>query len=448
MAPRTPSQRADTQGSVSAPRPARRSSKRGRSATAAKPDQAASGGPVQKPDALASTSAASERASSSKVPVTPCFENDIVQLPPGIEVAACGIDTVSYAWKCHDERLWALLREPYELEGILECYDPTTGEYFPASRVARKDGLVLIHDSIGGGKVGYNPGLRMIFIEGRLAALSALSDQASGLAAPWQLETTSRLSTLALSRFLGESSLLVEPCSLRRLDLAAELFFTASDGGARGLRFLKGLSALDLPRQKSDTYRMNGRVETINYRTPVRSKIKVRIYDKGVESGSHSPGERIRIEHQHRWVGSKRPDPASVASSDLGKLWQGPLRVWEGCDEVVVADLSASEKVLMQRVAEKRLTAFAAERLTGTLRQRGRGHGREYWAANGQPYIYARRTRELREAGIVLDEDGMGGDTREEHLPLGKVLRALRQAGRPAAPEPGGRRHKRQVGDE
>jgi hypothetical protein len=436
VAPRTPSQRADTQGSVSAPRPARRGSKRGRSATAAKPERTASGGPVQKTDALASASGVSRRGSSSKVPVTPCFENDIVQLPPGIEVAACGIDTVSYAWKCHDERLWALLREPYDLEGILECYDPTTGEYFPASRVARKDGLVLIHDSIGGGKVGYNPGLRMIFIEGRLAALSALSDRASGLAAPWQLETTSRLSTLALSRFLGESGLLVEKCRLRRLDLAAELRFTGGDGGARGLRFLQALSALELPRQKSDSYRINGRVETVYYRTPVRGRVKLRVYDKGVESGSHPPGERIRVEHQHRWVGAKRPDPASVAASDLGRLWQGPLRVWEGCDEVVVADLNAIARVILQRVAARELTACAAERLMGTLWLRGRGHGKEWWAADGKPYMYGRRTRELRKAGVVLDEDGMGGDPREEHLPLGKVLRALRQAWPPAAPEP------------
>jgi hypothetical protein len=428
VAPREPLHRADTQGSASARRPAHRSSRRGRSAIAAKPE-ATSGGPVLYGD----VSASDEGTPGEQPALTGCLEDNIVTLPPGIEIADCGIDTVSFCWRPQSEQLWTHLREPLQLGSDLQGWDPETDEFFASSGVARtQPGHVLVNEIIGGGRVGYFPGERLIYIEGRLAALNACDANASGLAPPWQLDNTSRLSALAVTQLLYPSSICFEKCTLRRLDLACDVRFTE---GAQGSRFLRALGALDLPRQKSDVWRKDGRTETIYYRTPKRGKVKLRVYDKGVESGSHAPGERVRLEQQLRWTRAKQPDPATIACSDLGSKWQGQLHAWEDAENVVVADLDSMQRVILQAVAEKQLPIYQAERLLGTLAMRGRGFGKETFAADGKRHLWARRSRELRALGFVLDEDGLGTKREQATLPLGTILRALRQAWPSATPE-------------
>jgi hypothetical protein len=66
---------------------------------------------------------------------------------------------------------------------------------------------------------------------------------------------------------------------------------------------------------------------------------------------------------------------------------------------------------------------------------RADGISKEWWIAQGQRHIWGRRSRELRDLGLVLDEDGLPhGEPQETALPLGLVLRALRQAWPAAAP--------------
>lgn len=109
-------------------------------------------------------------------------------------------------------------------------------------------------------------------------------------------------------------------------------------------------------------------------------------------------------------------------------MWQGPLKAWSCADSIVVAGLTAMEAILLKRADEGAVSCFAAERLLGTLRQRARGYGKDWWARQGRPHIWARRSRELRDLGLVLDEDGLGRDHAEEQLPLGLILRAAREA--------------------
>jgi hypothetical protein len=60
---------------------------------------------------------------------------------------------------------------------------------------------------------------------------------------------------------------------------------------------------------------------------------------------------------------------------------------------------------------------------------RADGISKEWWTGLGQPHIWGRRSKELRDLGLVLDEDGLPrGEPQEVVLPLGLVLRALRQA--------------------
>jgi hypothetical protein len=213
--------------------------------------------------------------------------------------------------------------------------------------------------------------------------------------------------------------------------------------GAQGLRFLRALAVLDLPRLNADAWRKDERNETINFRNGAR--IRVRAYDKRVERGSHAPGERLRVEHQIRFVGAKQPSPHEWAHADLGRTWQGPLKAWEAADDVVVADLNGMQRVILEAVNEGKLSAFTAERLLGTLLLRGRGMGKEWWSAQGKPHLWGRRSRELRDLGLILDEDGLGREDEDAELPLGTVLRALRQAWPAPAPDGGHRDAEKQA---
>ena len=198
---------------------------------------------------------------------------------------------------------------------------------------------------------------------------------------------------------------------------------------------MRGLSALDLPRTKTDAWRKDGRIETIYYRTPSRGLVRLRVYDKGLEAKTHPPGHLLRLEHQWRFEKRNQREPSSMARDDLGRMWEGQLKTWEAADNVVVADLNGTQRVIVNAVNEGTLSAFTAERLLGHLLLRGRGMTKEWWTAQDKPYLWSRRSRELRQLGLILDENGLGGSQEEAELPLGTVLRALRQAWPSATPE-------------
>ncbi|MGH9917910.1 MAG: hypothetical protein ACRD6W_03415 [Nitrososphaerales archaeon] len=150
-------------------------------------------------------------------PVTRASQDENVQLPDGVEIAQLGVDTTSYAWCCSDPALWDHLTEPLR-EGIpLEGIDRATGEVFASSGVHRAGGgLVMVDDVIGGGHMGYYPASRMIFLEGRLAALYARDEDAPGLAPPEQLERAAAVAADSVSALLHPSTLRSVRASLAR----------------------------------------------------------------------------------------------------------------------------------------------------------------------------------------------------------------------------------------
>jgi hypothetical protein len=194
---------------------------------------------------------------------------------------------------------------------------------------------------------------------------------------------------------------------------------------------------MDLPRLKSKVISHNGETQSVYWITPKRGLVRLRLYDKGVQSKTAPPGELVRVEHQYRWQGAKQPDPATMARSDLGRMWQGQLRAWEGCDDVVVAGLDAHARLLLERAEDGTINPSAALRLTGEVVQRSNGVGKAWWVARGKARQWSRHTKELRDLGIVLDEDGLPAQTAEATLPLGTILRALRQAWPSPTPAPG-----------
>jgi hypothetical protein len=291
----------------------------------------------------------------------------------------------------------------------------------------------MFKDVIGGGRLFFYPHLRLIYIEGRLAALLAGNEKASGLAPSSQLGNAADVAARNISKLLFPHTIVRETSFLRRADLTADLRVR---DGATGLRLLQALAGVALPRLKTDIYKNVGRVETIYYLTPKRGLVRLRCYCKATESGLGEPGTLIRVEQQRRFVGKQQPSPHEWARADLGRKWQNQLKAWEAAEDVVVADLNGMQRVILQAVSENKLSAFKAERLLGTLLLRGRGMGKDWWTAQGKPHLWGRRERELRDLGLILDEDGLGGDHKEAELPLGTILRALRLAWPSADPSP------------
>lgn len=357
--------------------------------------------------------------------LTGCFGNEFVSLPSGIEISDWGVDTVSFCWRPNSWKLWTHLERPLDDGSMLQGWDEETSELLGTSEVFRGAmGSALIKNRIAGGRWGYFPKHEMIYCEGHLASLYSGDDATSGLAPVWKLDNASMLAALRASEFLHPHGLLAWDPSIRRLDLACDLRF---DDPRLGQVFLRGLSALDLPRLKRNVWHEQGEVQTVYFRTPKRKQVRLRIYDKARESGEGDAGSWVRVEQQFRFTGKQQPEPSVLSREDLSEMWAKPLRVWEEADDFSSADVGRLQAKVIADIEAGRITAFSGERLIGQIAMRSAGIGRAWWERQEKVHLWARRERELRDLGIALeatpnDEDG--------DFPLGLVLRAIRQVWR------------------
>ena len=227
-----------------------------------------------------------------------------------------GVDTVSWCWR-GSEPVDRLLR----LDGLLLADDERPLRVVPAPGAAvrlsrRLDGL---------GTVGAFPRAPLLFIEGRAAALEARDERNHALAPVARLPATQDRIIHDLGELLGAG--IASVAELRRIDLSGELCFARGEDGRELLRILDALHA---PRHKTSPVRERGGpgIETAYWRTPARSVPVLRAYDKGVESGTAAPGERIRLERQLRYTGGKRPSLEQWLLQDLGALYAAPISRW------------------------------------------------------------------------------------------------------------------------
>ena len=227
-----------------------------------------------------------------------------------------GVDTVSWCWR-GSEPVDRLLR----LDGLVVLDDERPLRVIPAPgravRLSRRlDGL---------GTVGAFPAAPLLFVEGRAAALGSGDEEDHSLADVRRLSNIQDRVTADLSALLGTN--IDSVAELRRVDLSGELRFARPEDGRELLRILDGLHS---PRHKTSPVRERGgpAIETAYWRTPSRSVPVLRAYDKGVESQTALPGERIRIERQLRYNGSQRPALSQWLSHDLGALYSAPIRRW------------------------------------------------------------------------------------------------------------------------
>lgn len=196
----------------------------------------------------------------------------------------------------------------------------------PLRLVPSAGGAVRLNRRLDGlGTVGAYPGASMLFVEGRARALERADESDHGLASPGSLSSVQERVTDGLGKLLGSS--LAAPGALRRTDLTGELEWDRPEDGRE---FLRLLSAMHSPRHKTETVMELGAggLETVTWKTPKGFASVMRAYDKGVESGTASAGERIRVERQIRFKSGKRPSVEQWLARDLAGMYVAPVRTW------------------------------------------------------------------------------------------------------------------------
>lgn len=260
-------------------------------------------------------------------------------------------------------------------------------------------------------------GRGMVWMEGRAdAALTNDKDS-------WNLRPASDLPAVAATAADAFAQLAGEPidyglvplaAEVRRFDLAHEFSF---DDGRDGLAFLRTVAGMCPPRRKLDVWKgQDGQPQTIYVRQARSGVVTERLYDKGVESGSHGPGERLRYEAQRRPPKSKRHTPDVLAALDLAPEYGRSIQSYvEGNDNVIAAGPDATVHHLAGAASRGEISIAKAERMVGTLALL-REYGR---AIYGDERKARRRLQGLREAGVALDTELPPHRT----VPVGQLLR-------------------------
>jgi hypothetical protein len=209
-----------------------------------------------------------------------------------------------------------------------------------------------------------------------------------------------------------------------RVDPAGELAFA---DGREGLRLLRGLASLDVPHVKLGVEGIKGgNVQTVTLRSVRGKTVLGRLYDKGVESGTHAPGERVRYEAQVRSRKAREDWASAFDSAEAARLHVRHLRWFAPHNEFAIVCRRAVVRKLNGQVARGEIAPHKAERLIGwavlydehgaSLRG-DRGSAQERW--------YYRRVAELRALGVAIDRDlDEGGVV----IPLGQYVRELARA--------------------
>jgi hypothetical protein len=250
----------------------------------------------------------------------------------------------------------------------------------------------------GAARVGVYPD-GLVTVEGRAAALVAGDRGDHSLLEPGRLLLAERAAA-------GLVAAATRP-TLGRVDLAGELRF---GDGREGLAFLQALSSIDVPWCKVGIEGRRGdSVETVYARSTNGRSVLWRAYDKGVESDTAAPGERIRWERQIRMRKVREQTVEQFLEGDLRAAFVGRLRRVASIGDVVVADVVGA----VERLGELALPPTKRDRLTGYLLWGGRG---DY-----APRTAQRLRAELRELGVGLDS----AQPVRLVVPVGRHLRTL-----------------------
>jgi hypothetical protein len=273
------------------------------------------------------------------------------------------------------------------------------GESFRQAR-----GLLMTSRSRGGIRVMAWPEHGIIKAEGRLSAALDRDRKSWRLASREEVRDADEAMREAVREVLGRPPEGAR-CEVGRYDLANE---RAYEDSSDGLAVLAAMSALTPAGFLTRTFSApGGGVQSVSMVSAGRAVPHFRAYDKGLESGSHAAGERVRFEIQRRLPKPSRISPETLAQSDMRAAYRRTLEPFMKEAPAVVTHPSSVVDELARQVHTGDLTMARAERLAGSaefLRRYGRG-------------IYEgkaseRRLRALRSAGIATSE----------HLPADRLV--------------------------
>jgi hypothetical protein len=299
-----------------------------------------------------------------------------------------GIDTVRFRWRTDNVAYLKFQQRP---EGTIEGYRGERFEQTPLGRIGvYPDGLV--------------------YMEGRAQAILLTDKDDHTLCQPDNLISAERVARSLVQDAgvpLGN-----EGAQLGRVDLASELRFS---DGYDGSAFLHSLASLDAPWCKS---RVDGRkgdsIETVSFHNTRGKSILLRAYDKGVESGTHLPGHRIRVERQRRFRKEREPNVAMFVAADLRKMYVG--REFESLAHLSRTSYVCNVPDALRLLLESDLPDATVERLAGFLVV---GRHLDYNRVS-----LWRRSAELRSLGIAVDPAAI----EMVEVPVGRYLEALSSA--------------------
>jgi hypothetical protein len=276
-------------------------------------------------------------------------------------VVSAGVDTWSIAW---------YLRE--------ESSAVRAMEHLATERAARSK---LLPEKIAGHRVGWFPGSRLVFAEGRpggeeglcdpgdlpgVAGLLADSIRDRGVRLPQHDYHPNGLPDGALRRspVLGDSGF----AGVRRLDSTVDLRF---ENGAKGLATLSGVFAQPVPRvAKKDQREVGGhRIETVWFLGSSGRSVLGRWYDKGVETGEAARGEWVRPEDQRRFAKDARVpvDVVGETSFVRDSFVRRFEPLWQASKGVYVASHSELAARVRELVEEGEMTPGEAKAALGHL---------------------------------------------------------------------------------
>jgi hypothetical protein len=317
-----------------------------------------------------------------------------------VSVALCasGVDSLSLAWRPSSQRWWDL--------ALAERTRPTGG-----------GGRLFERRGPGDTRIVAWPAHGVVALEGRADALLTGTSEAWALRPKQDLAAAEDVGLEAIQRLAGTDAFKPRHCvdaEVRRYDLTVEWM---SDTPAEGLAMLGTLGAMVPAGRKTDVWRgTDGQPQTVYFRTTKRGVVTERFYDKGVESGSHAPGLRIRGEIQRRPPKARRMRAAVLAGQDLSGDFGRSLEPYAaGNESVVVAGTDGALHHLAQKAASGELGIAKAERMIGSVALL-REFGRAFYPDVQQQQ---RRLRDLREVGVALDVELPS----EAVIPVGALLR-------------------------
>ena len=331
------------------------------------------------PSVLFETTACGDTVTLALAPLTAAPIADLHEDHDSGRRIDTGVDTVSFQWREPD------LGQFEEQKLASHRFISNAGEVLQLTHSQRC--MLIEGEGIRFG-INYAGG---VWAEGRLAqmlgtteALTPRDRLADGVRA-----TSERLREMGIKVDVSDAG-------IRRLDLAADVYFSQP---SKGVALMNVLAGIRLPRRKTVITRAHT-LESVYFQTERTRKIRFAAYDKSVQSGTAAAaGLWIRLERRERYQGVSQPLALSPPN-DFATLWLGDLVQWAATaasTTVASQDVLADHVIALYHAGKVELKDL--DKALGAIHMSARGLDRN-WPAHTQ----TRRRQFMRDLGIAITD--------------------------------------------